>query len=281
MNGLELSYPVTPGLAIYPPGATFGPRKMLDYEFVWIIEGDSEYRVNNVNHPAPAGTIVLCRPGTIDAFRWCVDKRTRHGFFHFNVLSLPKDWPGVESWPFARYPLEGDVLRPLFRHVMTWAGKGNEMLCRLSMAHMLTAYVCGEIGAGDLPREPMPDAVERALTHIYDKLEDAPASEISLTELSRVACVTSEHLCRLFKTATNHSPVETVRLARLDRAAVFLSRSNYSVGEIATMCGFASQFHFSRRFKEAFGKAPRQVRADIQAGGAPPMSRLLRRDPRV
>src|SRR5262245_32904059 len=102
--------------------------------------------------------------------------------------------------------------------------------------------------------------------------DQALVAEISLTELSRVACVTSEHLCRLFKTATNHSPVETVRLARLDRAAVFLSRSNYSVGEIATMCGFASQFHFSRRFKEAFGKAPRQVRADIQAGGAPPMS---------
>jgi AraC family transcriptional regulator len=126
-----------------------------------------------------------------------------------------------------------------------------------------------------VPREVLPDAVTRAWNFIRQRIEERPNVAIDLKHLARVACVTPEHLCRLFKATLGHSPVETVRLARLDRAAVFLARSNYAVGEIAEMCGFASQFHFSRRFKQAYGKSPRQLRTDIQNGAAPPLPRLI------
>jgi AraC-like DNA-binding protein len=279
LSELQVTVPHAYGLAIYPPGATFGPRKMIDFEFVWIIEGDAQYSADSVSVPAPAGTIVLCRPNTVDAFRWDAEHRTRHGYFHFNVTSLPKNWPPLHEWPLARMPQEGDVLRPLFQHLMTWGKNGNPLLAELSVAHMLSAFVCGEIGSAQVPRQQLPDAVERAMEFIYTRLEEEPAAEIDLTELAGEACVTPEHLCRLFKAAISRSPLETVRLARLDRAAMFLSRSNYSVGEIAGLCGFASQFHFSRRFKEAFGRSPRQLRTEIQAGGSPPIARLLRWTP--
>ncbi len=278
---LELTLPAGRGVAVYPPGATFGPRVMRDYEFVWLIEGDAEYRWGETTVAAPEGSIVLCRPGVTDFFRWDQQRRTRHGFYHFNVLKVPADWPRPESWPLVRVPHEGDVLRPLFRHLLTWVGKGSEALCRLTMAHMLTAFVSGEISSSDFPRETLPAAVERVWRHIHRRLEDDPAVPIHLDELARVACVTPEHLCRLFKTALGYSPVETVRLARLDRAVVLLTRSNYSVGEVAGMCGFASQFHFSRRFKAAFGKPPSQVREEIQSGGMHPPARLLRATPNV
>ena len=70
--------------------------------------------------------------------------------------------------------------------------------------------------------------------------------------------------------------METVRLARLDRAATLLARSNYSIGEIAAMCGFASPFHFSRRFKESYGEPPRALRDRVRAGAVSPEPRLLR-----
>jgi len=226
--------------------------------------------------PCPAGSIVLCRARVMDAFRWDPKKRTRHGYFHFNVLKIPSNWPAQAQWPLVRNPSEGDVLRPLFRHVMAWSGSGNPLLCKLNIAHMLTAFVCGEIGSPDVPQDPLPEPVERALKHIYQQLEDAPLAEITLSELAREAHVTAAHLCRLFKAARLHSPVETVQLARLDRAALFLARSNYSIGEIARMCGYGSQFHFSRRFKKAFKKSPSALRTEIQNGGAPPITRLVR-----
>jgi transcriptional regulator GlxA family with amidase domain len=65
-----------------------------------------------------------------------------------------------------------------------------------------------------------------------------------------------------------------VRLARLDRAATLLVRSNFSVQEIAELCGFASAFHFSRRFKEAYGQSPRELRQQVRAGATLPAPRL-------
>ncbi len=70
--------------------------------------------------------------------------------------------------------------------------------------------------------------------------------------------------------------MQALRLARLDRAAVLLARSNYNVNEIAALCGFASAFHFSRVFKDAFGQAPRDLKRALQNGATPPVPRLLR-----
>ena len=88
--------------------------------------------------------------------------------------------------------------------------------------------------------------------------------------------MTAEHLCRLFQKSMDRTPMECVRMARLDRSVVMLTRSNFSIGRIAEMCGFASQFHFARRFKEAFGATPTQIRSRIRAGEVPPLPRLLR-----
>ncbi|MGH7142877.1 MAG: helix-turn-helix transcriptional regulator [Planctomycetota bacterium] len=342
LEELQLSLPTGRGVAIYPPGATFGPRQMRDYEFVWLMEGDAEYRWGATTVAAPEGSIVLCRPsveGASDEFRWDPVKSTRHAYFHFDVLSLPPDWPPPTQWPLVRPAVEGDVLRPLFRHLLTWVkgpdatapgatlptpviavapatvsapaggsagasvggntggavGSGaagdatvaapealwqiahrDEMLCRLTMMHMLTAFVSGDVAAQEAPPERLPEAVERTLKFIQERMDADAARPIDLPELAGAAFVTPEHLCRVFKAATGRTPVETVRLARLDRAVVLLSRSNYSVGEIAHLCGFASPFHFSRRFKEAFGLPPKAVRKQIEAGQIPPLPRLLR-----
>jgi transcriptional regulator GlxA family with amidase domain len=171
---------------------------------------------------------------------------------------------------------ENDILRPLFRHLLTWAGKGDATAIQIALAHLVAAFVIGESAIAAVPSQSVPDPVARALDWMQTRLEDDPAAAISLHELSRAACVTPEHLCRLFKAAGQAAPVETVRLARLDRAATLLARSNYSVAEIAQMCGFGDMFHFSRRFKAVYGQSPLQMRRAVQNGATPPLPRLLR-----
>ncbi len=271
---VSLPKPAAYGIAVYPPGATYGPRTSSDWEFVWIIEGSVEYAGGNRSILAPAGAILLCRPGTTDFFQWDRQLRTRHGYFHFDIKSVPDDWPAIDDWPLVRQPGNDDVLRPLFRHVLRGGLGGSAWQTRLAVATMLAAFVSGEYTDTDTPRDKLPEPVARATTLIRTRLVDDPAADIQLHELAAIAGVTPEHLCRLFKSATGRSPIETVRLARLDRAAVLLARSNYTVGDIAALCGFASPFHFSKRFKAAFGRAPREFRKAIDAGGLPPVPRL-------
>lgn len=273
---IDVTPPTAFGVATYPAGAVFGPRHMRDYEFVWVIEGDAMYRWAAQEVDAPEGSVLLCRPDAVDFFRWDPHRRTRHAFFHFQLLAAPPHWPPQEFWPLLRLPAEDDILRPLFRHLLTWADRSDPLQCQLTIANLLAAFLSGAIATGDVPREALPEAVERAWSYLHRQLEQEPAAAITLDALANAACVTPEHLCRLFRATTGRSPIETVRLARLDRAAVLLTRSNYAIGEIATQCGFVSPFHFSRRFREAFGQSPTELRQATQAGATPPTPRLLR-----
>lgn len=282
-DDLEFTLPVAHGLATYPAGASFGPRVMRDFEFVWIIEGDAEYRWGETSVACPEGSVVLCRPGMTDFFRWDPHRRTRHGYYHFDIKHIPSRWPAMNDWPLVRREQEGQesILHPMFRHLLTWIGRGSEDVCRLTIAHMLAAFISGEIATDAVPPDAMPAAVERAQRLIGDRLEQDPSAVISLHDLAHIALVTPEHLCRLFKASTGRSPVEMVRLARLDRAVVLVARSNYSLKEIAEMCGYSSAFHLSRRIKEEFGQSPRTIRQRIEAGHPPPLTRLLKTKPRM
>jgi AraC-like DNA-binding protein len=266
-----------PGLVEYPPAATFGPRAMRDYEFVWIVSGNVEYRWNDIITSCPEGSIVLCRPGGTDFFRWDRRRPTRHGYFHFDLSHVPRGWPEASAWPVAIVPGAHDVLTPMFRFACNWRGALDDELLLLTVEHMLTAFARGLTEAGEVRGSPLPEAVERALDHIRTSLDRSPREPVTLDDLAEVSLVTREHLCRLFRASLGKSPVETVRLARLDRAATLLARSNYNIAQIAEACGFASPFHFSRVFARAFGMSPTAMRQRVEAGDMKSVPNLLRR----
>lgn len=273
---LRLRWPDRVSVATYLPGATFGPRTMRDWEFVWLVEGDAEYRWESAEVEAPEGSVVLCRPGGRDFFTWDKQRRTRHAFFHFHIASIPGHWPAVAAWPFVRRPRPGDVIRENFRYLLTEGRSMTSPASHLAVMQMLAAFVFGDFDSGDVPRESLPQPVDVVLRLIRRRLDDDAACEVTLDEMAKEAGVRQEHLCRLFRTATKFTPAAAVRMARLDRAIVLLSRSNYAVGQISAMCGFENQFHFSRTFKAAFGHSPREMRKRIEAGQTPPVPLLTK-----
>ena len=273
---LEVSLPTAGGVVAYPPGASFGPRRMADWEFVWLLEGDAEYRWDGQTAAAPEGAFVLCRPvlgSATDFFQWDRHRPTRHAFFHFQIAEPPPEWP---DWPLVREAAADDLLPALFRHVLTWHGGGDGAQTRQAVGLLLAAFLSGQRAAGSVTAPShWPPAVEAAAAYLAGRLDADPAAPLTLADIAGAAFVTPEHLCRLFQTTLGLGPMETVRLARLDRAATLLVRSNYSAGEIAAQCGFASPFHFSRRFKDAYGLPPTDLRRRVQAGEMPPPPPLL------
>ncbi len=277
-NALEIEMCGSPAIATYPPGATFGPRRLVNYEFVWIIEGQVEYRWENQRFEAPPGSLILCRPPATDYFRWDAGHLTRHAYFHFEIAELPTDWPAPENWPLICQMEKGDLLHSLFSHLLSLDGERHPSQATLAAQLLLTAFVRGNAVATMPVASPWPDPVVRAVTYARAALQENAAKHLALPQLAEAAFVTPEHLCRLFQEAIGFSPLKVVRFLRLEEALPMVARTNFSMQEIALRHGFANANHFSRCFKETYGVSPRAVRNAVRAGqdDAMPVSPLVK-----
>ena len=87
--------------------------------------------------------------------------------------------------------------------------------------------------------------------------------------------VSRGHLARVCRKELNVTPRELLRYLRLDHSLAWLARTNMKISEISEMCGFQSQFHFSRCFKDTYGASPREMRKRLLAGGDKPLSKVV------
>ena len=272
---LRLASISTPSIAVYPPGATFGPRALVDYEFVWMIEGNAQYVFDGQIVPAPEGSFVLCKPGVTDAFIWDPRRRTRHGYCHFTIDSVPSALPDPSEWPILRTTGEVRVLESVFQYLLSVGLSKDPIRLETAISLLVVAFVTTE-EANTLTERVLPDSVERVLGYIKDRLDIESDAKITLSEMATVALCTKEHLCRVFGDALGLTPAECVRLSRLDRSATMLARSNFSISEISSLYGFSNPSHFTKRFEEEYGASPADFRKMLRTGGRIPPSRLQR-----
>ncbi|HEY0864439.1 MAG TPA: AraC family transcriptional regulator [Lacunisphaera sp.] len=107
----------------------------------------------------------------------------------------------------------------------------------------------------------------------YDKfsrlkqLIDARAAQLgTLQDLARTAGVSPVLACKLFHQHLGLSPFRYLMRRKMEIAAELLVRDGVLVKEAAAHVGFSDPYHFSRRFKLAYGVAPTGLRAGAKAG---------------
>ncbi|AIJ77086.1 hypothetical protein C086_01243 [Brucella abortus F6/05-3] len=66
----------------------------------------------------------------------------------------------------------------------------------------------------------------------------------------------------LFRQEMGRSPARYYLEIRLDRARHLLLQSSMPVVEVAVACGFVSASHFSKCYRELYGRSPQQERAE-------------------
>ena len=104
-----------------------------------------------------------------------------------------------------------------------------------------------------------PDAdvrVRRALLCIDRRLTEP----LSLAMLARAAHSTPRTLTRLFGATLGTTPAGMVRRLRLERAQRLLDSGTLTLAQVAAECGFSDAPHFARRYRQAYGRSPRQSR---------------------
>jgi DNA-binding response OmpR family regulator len=80
--------------------------------------------------------------------------------------------------------------------------------------------------------------------------------DIDVEQLSKIMNMSRPTFYRKIKALSNLTPNELIHIARLKKAAEFLSEGNYKVYEVASMVGYSLQTNFARDFHKQFGMTP-------------------------
>lgn len=252
-----------PATVWYPAGAGYGPRRLADFELVWLLSGGARWEAPG--RPAVdlvPGQLLLLPPGVVDRFRWHDAGPTRHGYVHFRL-------PGQtgQGWPLVRTMSPDDPLDGLLRYLLWLAGvPGPATPARLAgiLSLAVDVFVHGPWpGADDLARWPV------ALSALADAVARAWADgmrPIPLAELGAATGFSVGHLNRTFHARHGIGLVAGLERIRLQRAEVLLRRSDLAVAQIGRLCGYSDALHFSRRFRALHGCPPRLFRAGAASG---------------
>lgn len=205
------------------------------------------------------GSFILARAGLMRRHRSCVN------WFHYRDFVLE----------FPDHAVTSDQLFVVDRDRITCAG--GTSVVHLA-AHLIERHVGKPesqkalrimIEKSALPsRAPQPQPsfagetdnlwIRRAML----LMERNAGTRFSVLDIARELHVSPRHLERLFQAELGVSPSDFARTLRLRRAHDLLVDTRQPISEVALDTGFADGSHFSRRFRDAYGKSPSQVRRE-------------------
>lgn len=95
---------------------------------------------------------------------------------------------------------------------------------------------------------------------IIEYMEANIAEPLQLIEIADYVGLSRRQIERLFQQHMGRSPARYYLEIRLDRARHLLMQSTMAVVDVAIACGFVSASHFSKCYREMYGKSPLQER---------------------
>lgn len=98
------------------------------------------------------------------------------------------------------------------------------------------------------------------LQPVFEYLENHLEQNIKVSHLSSLINVCDDYLIRLFKEATNKTPISYINDLRLQKAIKLLINTDLSITEIAYKVGFCDLNYASRLFKKKLGITAGQYR---------------------
>lgn len=194
---------------------------------------------------------------------------TSHKILNFNMPRTYVDaWLrdlGVTYDPFGAFyghlsmaPEPLQVLEAIWRAAETPDGMDNLIIDGLTM--QLLAQLA-DLGRNQLSMADFSGRPDRRIRRAVDYIESHINHPFGVAELAEVACLSTTHFSRAFKSVTGETVRAFVR-RRVESARVALTSSNEPIARIAEACGFADASHLTRAMKAAFNRTPGEVRRE-------------------
>lgn len=203
------------------------------------------------------GSVFLSTAGLQTGVRW-------GGYLQMLALSI-----GIQAMeralpePFTKRPIELIVLRagepdPMLEYLvgaLSFEFGRHEPSGRLvleSLGNATAFYLAQRYGVSP-PRIPTyrSGLSRERMSRVIDYIETHLEGNLSVMELSGVACLSPYHFGKMFKRSMGQSLHQYVRTRRIQRAKTLLSSHALSLSEIAATVGFQDQSQFTTIFRRS------------------------------
>ncbi|WP_081748251.1 ATP-binding protein [Aquimarina megaterium] len=148
----------------------------------------------------------------------------------------------------------------------------NELLLKVkniisSKEHIISKYRKEIISSPKVRLERSQDEIflENLVSNINLRIDDA---DFKMEELAESLHMGYSSLYRKCQALTGNSLVDFVRLMRLKKAAVLITKYGYNISEASFMTGFNDPKYFSKCFKKYFKKTPKIFKKEAKEMGA-------------
>jgi AraC-like DNA-binding protein/mannose-6-phosphate isomerase-like protein (cupin superfamily) len=121
------------------------------------------------------------------------------------------------------------------------------------------------LGTSELARDEYLRRREQSarLGALVEYLKHNYSDKITIPQAAAMVGMSQSSFMRFFKQASGMTFVDYLTHLRLARARQLLHDRKLSIAEISGMVGFTDQSYFDKRFKEYFGKSPRECREQV------------------
>ena len=160
----------------------------------------------------------------------------------------------IEVPPFMLTPRAVQGIRQSFRaadRVWNTQNKAAFTIAQRSICEIILA------GHEEEKRAYVPDSraiqIAPAMEYIHSHFFE---NEIRISEAAALCGMSEVYFRRIFRTLHGKSPTDYIIDMRMERASRLLFDGGFSVREVAELCGYYEETHFSREFKKRMGISP-------------------------
>lgn len=245
-----------------PAGRQFKNHAHPFYELALMFEGACEWQLPNRTWSLNEGQLLLLAPGRFHREKVEPGTGARQGWVGFELdHELPRAWqaPVASGAYFSEFKR---LYRVVYEEHQS-ATIGAELRSSLALHEILILF-CRLFEAPEaLPPGSMDgrQMAGAAAQTIRANLQ-AP---IPIRQLADYHSLSVSRFSAVFREIHGMGPGRFLQKARVERARQLLRDSEYSIKEIAALCGYADSAHFSHAFSRACGRSPRAYRrADVR-----------------
>lgn len=217
--------------------------------------------------PARPGTLWLCPIGVVEEAIRITDDLSRilhifigHEIFK-DVSRTVSRTVSPESIAY-RAGIDDDFVRQVGYRISAELEEETSVgrLLVDSLSSAMAAHLVATYSSALLRDRETPSIDQVRMRRVVDYINDNLEADVSLADLSDIACLSRHHFARAFRSAVGVPPHRFISTLRLKRAQELLAHTQASLADIAFACRFSSQSTFTRAFRRHMGMSPGEYR---------------------